>query len=38
MSKRTDGEEIKKQIIKDLTQKLHAGVSPDEVKGRRNDF
>jgi hypothetical protein len=35
---RTNGEETKKQIIKDLIQKLHAGVSPDEVKGRRNEF
>jgi len=32
MSERFNGEETKKQMIKDLIQQLHAGVSPDEVK------
>jgi len=32
MSERFNGEETKKQMIKDLVQQLHAGVSPDEVK------
>ncbi len=38
MSERFNGEETKKQMIKDLIQQLHAGVRPDEVKGTRNDF
>lgn len=32
MSERSNEKETKKQLIKDLIQQLHAGVSPDEVK------
>jgi PAS domain S-box-containing protein len=32
MSERSNEKEAKKQLIKDLIQQLHAGVSPDEVK------
>ncbi len=32
MSERSNEKETKKQMIKDLIQQLHAGVSPDEVK------
>jgi DUF438 domain-containing protein len=34
MSERSDEKDAKKEMIKDLIQQLHAGVSPDEVKER----